>query len=374
MELLTHRYRNLTVLALAVVGQLLLLGYQVRSQQDVRLVRVWAVTAVTEISAVLSGLTNAVQSLLHNYVLLIGVRQENERLATELSGLKIEAQRLKAELGTAERGEALKIFQTRSPSRTIAARIIGAGTVTDSQVVFIDVGTNQGADDGMAVITPDGLVGRVRAAYPTTSQVVLLTDPSFAAGVISQKHHVQGTLKGNGRNLCKVDYVHNEDKLDQGEWFFTSGDDRLFPRGLPVGEAEVVQKGKALKEIFLTPSGIRNGLEEVLVVVEAVHQSIPELKDLPAELRLLSPPPPETLGPAAVPPSDGSISVGTDADRLIERYQRIGQAQGHVFGEGRPGSNPPDFNIEPGNLPSAPAKPSPSTPLPPAGQSPTPQR
>ncbi|MCW5980856.1 MAG: rod shape-determining protein MreC [Bryobacteraceae bacterium] len=360
MELLTNRYRNLSVLALAVVGQLLLLGYQVRSRQDVRLVRVWAVTALTETSSALAAAGGAVGSLYRNYVWLVGVRQENERLSKELADLKLEAQRLRADLGTADRAQALTLFQSRSASRTIAARIIGAGTVTDSRVVFLDVGANQGVADGMGVITPDGLVGRVRAAYPTTAQVVLLTDPSFAAGVISQKHHVQGALKGNGSALCRVDYVHNEEKLDQGEWFFTSGDDRLFPRGLPVGVAEVVQKGKALKDILVSPSGLRNGLEEVLVVLEPVHQPVPDAKEPPPELRLL-PLPPDEMTVKEPPAGSRPAGAGTDADGLLERYRRIGEAQGHVYGQGAPGSRPPDFNIAPANSPATPAKP-PATP------------
>ena len=50
----------------------------------------------------------------------------------------------------------------------------------------------------MAVITPDGIVGKVIAAYPTASLVLLITDSGFAAGVISQKNRVRGTLKGQG--------------------------------------------------------------------------------------------------------------------------------------------------------------------------------
>jgi rod shape-determining protein MreC len=369
MELLTSRYRNLTVLGIALVGQLLLLGYQVRSQQDVRLVRVWTVTAITEISEGLVRLTGIVQSLFRNYVWLIQVRRDNQRLEHELATLKVEAQKLRAELATAERAQSLSIFQSRSPSRTIAARIIGAGSVTDSKVVFVDIGKNHGVNDGMAVITPDGLVGRVRAAYPSTSQVVLLTDPSFAAGVISQKNHVEGTLKGIGRSLCKVDFVHNEEKLEQGEWFFTSGDDRLFPRGLPVGIVEVVQKGKALKDILVSPSGTRDALEEVLIVLEPVHQPVPEWKSVPGELRLLAPPPVDAEAQLPVPGPDRSAGVGTDADRLIERYKRIGETQRHVFGQGALGSKPPNFNIEP-----AAAKPDPAVVPPPNGQNTTPRQ
>lgn len=352
MELFSHRYRNLSVLLLAVVAQLILLGYQIRTRQDVRLLRVWAVTAVTELTGLAEALAAGAGSLVRQYVWLVGARRENEQLRRELDRAKLEALHLRAELATAERAEALRLFQARTPSKTVAARIIGAGTVLNSKVVFVDVGTERGVASGMAVITPDGVVGRVRAAYPTSSQVVLLTDPSFAAGVISQKHHVEGTLKGKGLRVCAVDYIQNEDHIEEGEWFFTSGDDRVFPRGLPVGQTTLVRRGKLMKEVLVAPSGLRNGLEEVLIVLEGVHQPVPEAPPGSQPLHLL-PPPPESSAPETQP----QRSLDTDADRLLERYRRIGEAQGHVFGQGPPGSPPPNFNLE---VPSA-------KPLPPAG-------
>jgi len=345
MEFPISRYRNLTVLLLVILAQLLLLGYQVKSNQDVRLIRVWAVQAVTPLARLLeAGRSNTV-GMLENYFLLVGVRGKNRQLEAELGKLKLENQYLKTELATADRARALNAFQSRSPSRTIAARIIGTGSSGNAKVVFVDRGSTSGVMRGMAVITPDGIVGKVLAAYPTASQVMLITDSSFAAGVISQKNFVHGTLKGQGHSTCLVDYVQNEEKVDPGELFFTSGDDRVFPKGLPVGAANVVRAGKTFKEIYIVPSGFQGGLEEVLIVVEGVHQQLPSVQASPQAVSMLPPPPADpqaeadTARPAATP------SLSTDADRMREQYKRIGEAQGHVFGG--TGSRPPDFNVKP---------------------------
>ena len=114
----------------------------------------------------------------------------------------------------------------------------------------MDRGTASGVQQGMAVVTPDGIVGKVIAAYPTASQVLLITDPDFAAGVVSQKNQARGTLKGQGTPQCQVDYVPNEQKVEAGEWFYTSGDDRIFPRGFPVGIVKAVRPGQHFKEIW----------------------------------------------------------------------------------------------------------------------------
>jgi len=218
-------------------------------------------------------------------------------------------------------------------------------------------------------------VGKVTGAYPTASFVLLITDPSFAAGVISQKNHVHGTLKGQGYSTVIVDYVQNEQKVEPGEQFFTSGDDRIFPKGLPVGETTVVREGKSYKEIFVTPSGLQNGLEEVLIVTEGVHVPIPEAQPTSQTVHLQEPPPAESSdastidgapdqvpaqAPAQPPTQSGPLT--TDADRLVDQYRKIGQAEKHIYGQSAGGA--PNFNI---NLNPRPAD---AVPLPPGAQNP----
>jgi rod shape-determining protein MreC len=134
----------------------------------------------------------------------------------------------------------------------VAARVIAAGAGANSKVVFVDRGSGSGMEKGMPVVTPDGIVGKVIAAYPTASEVMLITDPEFAAGVVSQKNHVVGTLKGQGHATCKVDYVPSEEKVEAGEMFFTSGDDRIFPKGFPVGVARVVRPVRPIRKFWLS--------------------------------------------------------------------------------------------------------------------------
>jgi rod shape-determining protein MreC len=286
---------------------------------------------------------SSVTEFLQTYFLLHDFREANRRMQSEIDRLKMENHFLKAELSTAERAKALSAFQARTPSRTLAARVIGTGTGASAKMVFVDRGSTAGVQKGMAVVTADGIAGKVLASYPTASQVLLITDPDFAAGVISQKNHVKGTLKGLGyAGGCRVDYVQNEEKVEAGEWFYTSGDDRVFPKGFPAGTVKVVRPGATFKEIFVDPSGMQRGLEEVLILLEGVHQSIPEVQTAAAPVYLTPPPPqaPDQDNTAVLPEPAG---MKTDADRLHQQYKTAGEAQGHKFGEGLPGSKPPDF-------------------------------
>ena len=349
MDTLLSRYRNITVLLVVIVAQLLLIAYQVKGDKDLPLIRVWAVTAVTPVETALEVVRRYTWGFVEDYFVLLRVRNDNARLKRENGQLKLENHYLKSELSTADRARALSVFQAHSQSKTVAARIIGNGTGANSKVVFVDRGSTSGVENGMAVVTPDGIVGKVVNAYPTASLVMLMTDPTFAAGVISQKNRVRGTLKGQGHTECLVDYVQNEERVDVGEWFFTSGDDRIFPKGFPVGQVSAVRNGKNFKEIYIAPSGMQSGLEELLIVLQGVHQQIPDgevtapgykILPLPSDEATTDAPAQETVGP---PPF-----LVTDADRLREQYKQSGQAQNHVFGEGLPGSKPPDFTKIPG--------------------------
>jgi len=367
MDFFLSRYRNLTVLLL-IVGQLLLIAYQVKSNKDVPLIRVWAVTAVTPVEQGLELVRHYTWGFVEDYFVLLGVRSQNDRLLHENGQLKLENHYLKSELATADRAKALSVFQAHSPSKTVAARVIGNGTGANSKVVFIDRGSTSGIESGMAVVTPDGIVGKVVDAYPMASLVMLVTDPTFAAGVISQKNRVRGTLKGLGQTKCLVDYAQNEEKVDEGEWFYTSGDDRIFPRGFPVGQVTSVHNGKTFKEIYLVPSGMQGGVEEVLVMVQGEHLQIPEGEVASPGYKIL--PAPAGSSAEAPQPTGQPTVLTTDADRLREQYKQSGEAQHHVFGEGTPGSTPPDFTkiqgvraaTPPANSPAAVPKPASAPP------------
>lgn len=342
MQQLRRVHREASCLAVVLVLQLLLIGFQVRTGNDARLIRAWAMALVDPLARFLDSASRAVATAWEQYLWLVGARQENARLKRQVEKLGLELEALKRELARAERAQALAAFRDAFPSRLIAARVIGRAPALGADIVLIDRGTADGLVRGMAVMRPGGLVGKVVACYSRASEVLLVTAPSFAAGAVTERHAVEATLKGAGGRACRLEYVQADQPVEVGEWVYTSGDDRVFPRGLPVGVVERVTPGALMRQVWVRPTGLEGGLEEVLVVLEPHHIPAGE-QPAPRSLPLL-PLPSERVAPVqpVVPPSH----LLTDADRLVERYRKIAEAQGHRYGDGLPGSPPPNFNLE----------------------------
>ncbi len=135
--------------------------------------------------------------------------------------------------------------------------------------------------------------------------------------------------------------IQNEDKVDVGEWFFTSGEDRIFPKGFPVGIASSVQLGQGMKDVKISLSGAPGGKEEVLVVLQGVHRNIPSVPVVEQTQAAPLPAPPSEAGAQG----QGSPKPQTEADKILQRYANIGKEQNHVYGAY--GSGLPNFNTKP---------------------------
>jgi rod shape-determining protein MreC len=341
MESLLHRYRNITVLFVAIIAQIAGVAYQVRRDNNVPLLRIWAVSAVTPVASAIENFRSGTFGVFTDFFSAHGSRDQSRALRTDRDRLLVENQLLKNELAAAQRAGMLAGFEAHTPSKMIGARVIGATTGMGSRSILIDKGRVNGVRRGMAVVTADGIVGRVMAEYPFASQVLLVTDAGFAAAVESQKNHTRGVLKGMGSSTARVEYVPEGQKVEKGETFFTSGDDRIFPRGMPVGKVTSVEGGGAFQAIYVDPFGAEAAPEEVFVIVDPVHQEIPDVPAADAPV-FMSPDPKGAQGGSG-PATPGH---GTQADQIVEQYKKIGAAQNHVYGEGNPGSAPPNFNLK----------------------------
>ena len=264
-EIATRR-RPYVLLAIALLFQILLLAVQIKRPDGARLIRVWAVELLTPAERAGAWALDRLGGAWSGYVGLVRAHRENQRLRDELGRLTLRNSELEGRAAEAQRLSALLEFRQAHPDAPLlAARVIGADAGA-GRAVYLDRGQHDGVQPNMAVITPQGAVGKVLEVYSTTAQVLLLTDKSSGAGALLAGSRTQAAAKGTGEPLLLLDYVSNDQEVVPGERVLTSGMDRIFPKDLPLGTVVDVRPGNPFKQIRVRPAAGLDQLEEVFVV------------------------------------------------------------------------------------------------------------
>jgi rod shape-determining protein MreC len=270
MQAFVRRHGPFFVLLGALAAQLLLLSLQISRNHNMRLIKVWTVMVFRPFQNTLHTTvdqTSQAWSRLHD---LWKAQEENRQLHLELVTARAQIQQLSQQAAEAERLRRLLDFRTRSRFATVPAEVIASSPGESSKAIFIDKGSNANLTTDLGVITPEGIVGKIIAVFPYTSQVLLITDPSSGAGCILDNSRVQGVLKGDGRNLCQLHYILNQETVAAGDEIVTSGLDQIYPKGLPVGRVAKISEGNIYKNILVRPAAALDRLETVLVCLKPV--------------------------------------------------------------------------------------------------------
>jgi rod shape-determining protein MreC len=320
------RHKNTVVLATVLLVQFLALAVQVKRQTaegPVRVIRLMAVSTIAPFERLLIYAGENCRGVWNNYIDLRTVRRENLRLKAESGQMRLDRAREQEDARQARRIQALLAFKQQWIDTTVAAQVIGTSGTESSRLLYIDKGAKDGIKADMPVITPDGVVGKVLTVYgDTTSQVLLINDPSSGVGAILVNSRLQGIVKGAPTGEVQLNYIMGDETVQPGEAVVTSGGDRVFPKGLPIGTVGNVTMGRNLfLDIKLKPAVDLNRLEEVLIIT-AQKPREPDTKDLNpirasdilAEHLPGVPVPTPTPAPAASPtsspaPSSQSASV-----------------------------------------------------------------
>lgn len=338
MESVLGRHRNLIILLAVVFLQVLGLAMQVKRAgnqvKDTRLIRIWAVGAISPFERGLVWIQNSTGGLWHNYFYLRGVRAENRQLKEQIEQMRLEQVRLREDAVQARRLQTLLAFKEQYIAKTVAAQVIGTSGSDLSRTVTIDKGEDAGIQRDMAVMTADGIVGKVLNVWPTLAQVLLINDQSSGVGAILEKSRLQGVLRGTVNGEVVLERVMSDEQVPVGETLLTSGGDQIFPKGLPIGTVAKVSSGK---DLFLTvkirPAANLSKLEEVLVLVEKqerqataednvrvraadiLAQRLPSVPDKPPDAKMTGATPAGTAAstgtasPGAKPPAQARTDV-----------------------------------------------------------------
>ncbi len=273
------RYKNILFLVAVLVAQVIGLAVQVRrpnpaggDSSEVRLIRYWAITAMAPPEKVVHGGGSGLRSLWTNYLDLRHVRQQNQDLRQQLGRLQLEQAALLEDARQGQRLQSLLAFKEHYIYSTVAAQVIGTSGTDQSRILYIDKGANDGLKPDMAVITPDGIVGKLKDVFAHTAQVLMISDQTSGAGVLLQSTRLRGVLRGNALGQPQIINLLPDERVKPGEKVITSGGDQIFPRGLPVGVVDQVvpdTTNPPYIDIVIKPAANLGHLEELLVITQA---------------------------------------------------------------------------------------------------------
>ena len=277
MESLFGRYKNALVLMLVLLAQVVLLAMQVRRPapgmpdgHNVRLWRYLVTSVITPPEQLAHNIGKSVRNVWSNYIYLHDLRQQNLSLKQENDRLRIEQASLAEDAQAGQRLRELLDFRGRYIDKTVAAQVIGTSGTDQARDIFIDKGSKDGLEVQMPVITPEGIVGKIKNVYPHSAQVLLISDQTSGTGVLLENTRVRGVMKGDPSGQPQIVNISPDDRIKPGEPVITSGGDEVYPPGMPVGVVDrvVPDPDSSYVNVVIKPNSDLGALEEVLVVVQ----------------------------------------------------------------------------------------------------------
>jgi len=227
-----------------------------------------------------SEIADAVSGVVEEYVYLVDVKRDNERLRLDAARLEEENRLLRTEAQENQRLRDLLALREQLRGDTIAARVISKEISPYFRVVRLrlDRGARDRVRAGMPVVSSQGLVGQVRRTFGRHADVRLTVDRESAVDVIVQRTGARGVLRGTGesdRYAARIQYLRRDDEIEVGDEVYTSGLGRRFPASILVGRVSRVERAEfgLYQEVEVAPTVDFSALEEVLVLTEGARDT-----------------------------------------------------------------------------------------------------
>ena len=202
---------------------------------------------------------------------LLRARDEAEALRARVRQLEQDTARLAEIEAENARLRTLLDFRRTLGGTLLTTRVIGHDAAGLSRTLVVDQGSAAGIAKGAAVLAPEGIVGQVFQVSPHAARVLLVSDHNSGVDAVVQRTRGRGIVEGTADGRCGLKFVKRTEDLQVGDLVVSSGLDGIFPRGLPIGHIEAVDKqGPGLFQYAqIEPAVDAERLEEVLVMVGA---------------------------------------------------------------------------------------------------------
>lgn len=259
------------VLIMAVI----VLAMSLTASPRVRVMRpgTWLATAMAPVSYSLTWIGARIGTGVASVRDLYGLQQENRALRSELQNYR--AMKLELTQVLAQNGQLRSLLGLKRALRQwtlLPATVIARSPSTWFDTVEVDQGTRDGVRPGQAVIVPEGVVGRVVAASPSVSTVMLILDPKSGVGAMDARSQADGVLTGKSPidgSLTFTLFSHHPD-VAVGDTVVTSGLSQYYPKGILVGQVSNVSTSQygLTETATVVPSVDFNRLSRVMIVLQ----------------------------------------------------------------------------------------------------------
>ncbi len=269
MRFFNFDLRKLVLVAIVIILPLLSINMQ-RDPNEQPWYMQATIFVASRIQSAFMGFSQGVRGTTSLYLNLVDIKKNNRELTQKNAELQAQLAVMEEIRRENDRMSALLQFRGRSKMEMVNARVIGRDLMADFESLSIDRGSDHGLKQGLAVITPDGVVGYVARTDSRNSAVRVLTDRLAVIDAVVQRTRARGIVEGKNRTTCRLRYIERAVDVAVGDLVVTTGVANLFPAGFPIGRVTSVEETKygVSQKVDIEPLVHPSSLEEVFVVLD----------------------------------------------------------------------------------------------------------
>ncbi len=262
------RFRQSVILFILLVTSLVLMTNHAKQGKAFQNLTSGLFELMATIETWISSLASGTIGIYTGYIQLVDAKQEQQRLRKKIGVFENKLSRLYEVEAENRRLMNLLSFQESVPFIMIPARVVGKDFNSWSRTIIVNEGSRSGIAAGMAVVRPEGVVGRIFSVSPNYALVQLTIDSNSAIPGVFQRTRAQGIVEGKITDLCRVKYLDRLADIKAGDLLVTSGLGGVYPKGLIIGTVSSIEKQPygLFQDVAISPAVDFSRLEEVLVV------------------------------------------------------------------------------------------------------------
>jgi rod shape-determining protein MreC len=269
MRILLERWKFLALFLCLLLLALLLTTWKTRHASTTSFFESLVMSVLMPVQETLTHLVHRARDVWHGYINLTQVQSENLRLHRQLEELQGKLYQYEEAYLQQQRLRELLSLRSLDFPHPVVAEVVGLDPSQWAEAVTINKGSSDNLSKDLAVMTHQGLVGRLIGVTPQYATVLLLTDRRSAVDALVQRTRARGIVVGKSRRLCELRYVEFHEDVRVGDTVISSGFGGVYPKGLLIGTVTSVRQEAYgfFHEIEVQPAVDLARLEEVLVLV-----------------------------------------------------------------------------------------------------------